>query len=134
MYSVAPALKSRNSWLVVPAKLPLALPCRRNWPVGVVVPCPEMTSAEGPVCAVPDEMVYVVPPTTMLPLVIESVYPSDSLDVTVRVTVPDAVPLLFVVPMALYEPLVLVTVIVCPTVRLAAEGMPKERPVGPPPG
>jgi hypothetical protein len=57
-----------------------------------------MTSAEGPVCAVPDEMVYVVPPTTMLPLVIESVYPWDSLDVTVKVTVPDAVPLLLGVP------------------------------------
>jgi hypothetical protein len=34
----------------------------------------------------------------MLPLVIESVYPSDSLDVTVKVTVPDAVPLLLGVP------------------------------------
>jgi hypothetical protein len=57
-----------------------------------------MTSAEGPVCAVPDEMVYVVPPTTTLPLVIESVYPSDSLEVTVNETVPDAVPLSFGVP------------------------------------
>ena len=57
-----------------------------------------MTSAEGPVCAVPDEIVYVVPPTTMLPLVIESVYPADSFDVTVKVTVPDAVPLLLDVP------------------------------------
>jgi hypothetical protein len=57
-----------------------------------------MTSAEGPVCAVPDEMVYVVPPTTILPLVIESVYPSDNLDVAVKVIVPDAVPLLLGVP------------------------------------
>ena len=110
------------------------MPCRRNWPDGVVVPCPEMMSAEGPVCAVPDEMVYVVPPTTMLPLVIESVYPSDSLDVTANVTVPDAVPLLLGVPTAWYEPLELVTVIVCPTVKLAAEGMPNEWPTGPPPG
>ena len=91
-------MKSRNSWLIVPAKVPIASPCRRNWPVGVVVPCPEMMSAEGPVCAVPDETVYVVPPTTMLPLVIESAYPSDSLEVTVKVTVPDAVPLLLGVP------------------------------------
>jgi len=34
----------------------------------------------------------------MLPLVIERVYPSDSFEVTVKVTVPDAVPLLLGVP------------------------------------
>ena len=63
-----------------------------------MVPCPVMSSAMGPVCAEPDEIVYVVPPTTMLPLVMENVYPSDSLDVTVKVTVPDAVPLVVGVP------------------------------------
>ena len=63
------------------------------------MPCPDMRSALGPVCAVPDEMVYVVPPTTRVPLLIESVYPSVSLAVTVNVMVPDAVPLLLGVPM-----------------------------------
>jgi len=58
-----------------------------------------MRAALGPVCAVPDETVYVVPPTTRLPLVIESVYPPVSLEVTVKVIVPDAVPLLLGVPM-----------------------------------
>jgi len=57
-----------------------------------------MRSALGPVCAVPDETVYVVPPTTRLSLVIESVYPPVSLEVTVKVIVPDAVPLLLGVP------------------------------------
>ena len=60
----------------------------------MVVPCPDIESAAGAICAVPDEMVYVVPPTTMLPLVMERVYPSDNFDVTVNVIVPDAVPLL----------------------------------------
>lgn len=55
-YSVDPTLKSRSSEPVVPTKLPLAVPRSRNWPVGVVVPCPDMTSAERPVCAVPDEI------------------------------------------------------------------------------
>lgn len=50
-------MKSRSSEPVVPAKLPVAVPRSRNWPVGVVVPCPDMTSAERPVCAVPDEIV-----------------------------------------------------------------------------
>lgn len=95
------------------------------------MPCPEMTSAEGPVCAVPDETVYVVPPTTMLPLVIESVYPCDSLEVTVRVTVPDAVPFSLGVPTVKNEPCVLVMVIVCPTDRLTAPDMPKGPPGGP---
>jgi len=62
------------------------------------VPCPDITLAKGPVCAVPDEMVYVVPPTTTLPLVMERVYPSDSFEVTVKVKVPDAVPLFSRVP------------------------------------
>ena len=62
------------------------------------MPCPDIASARGPVCAEPDEMVYVVPPTTMLPLVMDRVYPSDSFEVTVKVTLPDAVPLLLGVP------------------------------------
>ncbi len=97
-------MKSRSSWPVVPAKVPLAKPWNRNWPEGEVVPCPEMASAEGPACAVPDEIVYVVPPTTMLPLVMERVYPAESLDVTMNVTVPDAVPLSLGVPTTKYVP------------------------------
>ena len=97
-YSVDPALKSRCRSPVVPAKLPIAKPCSRNWPVGVVVPCPAIVLARGPVCAEPDEMVYVVPPTTMSPPVMDRVYPSDSFEVTVKVTPPDAVPLSLVVP------------------------------------
>jgi hypothetical protein len=56
---------------------------------------------------------------TMLPLVIERVYPSASLDVTVNVSEPEAVPLLLGVPMTWNLPWTLVIVIVCPTVRLA---------------
>jgi hypothetical protein len=63
-----------------------------------------MESAEGPVCAVPAEMVYVVPATTMLPLVIERVYPLLSFDVTVKVIAPEAVPLSLVDPMTWYLP------------------------------
>jgi len=79
-------------------------------PVGVVDPCPTIVSAKGPICAVPEEMVYVVPPTTMLPLVIERVYPCESFEVTVKVIVPEAVPLFVGVPTSKYEPWELVTV------------------------
>jgi hypothetical protein len=50
--------------------------------------------------------------------VIESVYPSANLDVNVKVIVPEAVPLLLDVPMTWNVPWELVTVIVCPAVRL----------------
>lgn len=62
---------------------------------------------------------------------IERVYPSVSLDVTVKVIVPEAVPFVLGAPKAENEPWELVSVIVCPTVRLAAYGMPKEQPRGP---
>jgi len=90
-----------------------------------------MESAKGPVCAVPDEIVNVVPPTTMLPLVIESVYPCASSDVIVNVIVPEAVPLLDEVPTTKYEPWELVTVIVWPNVRLTVFWVAKGPPGGP---
>lgn len=66
-----------------------------------------------------------------LPLVIESVYPSESCAVTVKVTVPDAVPLSLGNPGTQNSPWVLVTVIVCPTVKLAVLWKLKEPPKGP---
>lgn len=118
-YSVVPAPRSRDIVALEPAKLPWASAWTMNCPAGVVAPCPVRVVAAGSVCADPDEMVYVVPSTTTLPWVIESVYPDASLPVTVKVTLPDAVPVSLASPTTKYLPCVLVTVIVCPTVRLA---------------
>jgi hypothetical protein len=101
MYSVDPDFRSSDMDAVVPTKLPLDAPCRMNAPVGLVAPCPVMLVAEGLIMAEPDEMVYVVPPTTTLP-VIESVYPSARLLETVKTSEPDAVPFVLVVPTTTY--------------------------------
>ena len=53
-----------------------------------------MAFAKGPISADPEETVYVVPSTTMVPLVRDSVYPLASLPVTVNVSVAEAVPFL----------------------------------------
>jgi hypothetical protein len=53
-----------------------------------------------------------------LPLVSDRVYPSESFPVTVKVRVPEAVPLVLGLPTTKYSPEVLVTVMVCPTERL----------------
>ena len=72
-YSVVPFVKSSNTEPEVPTKVPRAWACSRNWPAGVVVPCPDIALAESLIWAEPEEMLYVVPATTMLPLVRESV-------------------------------------------------------------
>jgi hypothetical protein len=59
--------------------------------------------------------VYAVEPIVTLPLVSESVQPAVSLPVTVKVKVPEAVPLSLGVPTRKYLPRVLVIVIACPT-------------------
>lgn len=117
-YSVVPLLKSRDIEPVVPAKLPIARAWNRNVPVGVVAPWPVIWSANVPICAEPEETVYVAPLTVRLPLVSESVYPCESFAVAVKVSVPEAVPLLLGVPITKYFPCVLVIVMVCPTARL----------------
>jgi hypothetical protein len=117
MYSVDPDCRSSETDAVDPTKLPLDVPCRMNAPVGLVDPCPDMVVADGLISADPDEIVYVVVPMTTLP-VIESVYPSVRLPVTVKTSEPDAVPFSLVFPITAYLPVVLVRVIVCPTVTL----------------
>jgi hypothetical protein len=91
MYSVDPDCMSSDTDAVEPTKLPLDVPCRMNAPVGLVDPCPEIAVADGFISAEADEIVYVAAPMTTLP-VIESVYPSVRLPVTVNTREADAVP------------------------------------------
>ena len=62
-------------------------------------------------------MAYVVPLTLRLPLVMERLYPPANLPVTVKVTVPDAVPFSDLSPTTVKWPCVLVMVMTCPTER-----------------
>jgi len=62
-------------------------------------------------------MVYVVPLTLRLPAVMERVYPLANLPVTVKATVPDAVPFFELSLTTLKWPDVLVMLMTCPTVR-----------------
>jgi hypothetical protein len=57
--------------------------------------------ADGFISAEPDEIVYVVPSITTVPLM-ESVSPAVSLPVTVKVIVPEAVPFSLESPTTLY--------------------------------
>jgi hypothetical protein len=117
-YSVVPFEKSSDTDAFEPTNVPCAIACTMNSPVGLVVPCPDIVAPVGPIWADPDDIVYVVPAMVRLPLVSDRVYPSESFPVTVKVMVPEAVPLVLEVPMVRYSPEVLVTVIVCPAVRL----------------
>src|SRR5580704_10139908 len=62
-------------------------------------------------------MAYVVPLTLKFPAVMERVYPLANLPVTLKVTVPDAVPFSDLSPTTLKWPCVLVMLMTCPTVR-----------------
>src|ERR1700733_7833271 len=62
-------------------------------------------------------MAYVVPLTLKFPAVMERVFPLANLPVTVKVTMPDAVPFSDLSPTTLKWPDVLVMLMTCPTVR-----------------
>ena len=109
-----PDFRSSDTDAVEPTKLPLDVPCRMNAPLALVVPCPEMVLADGLITPEPDATVYVVEPTTTLP-VMESVYPAVRLPETVKTREPDAVPFVLVLPTTTYCPEVLLKVIACPT-------------------
>jgi hypothetical protein len=113
-YSVDPDCRSSDTVAVEPTKLPLDVPCRMNAPLELVAPWPEMVEADGFIWPEPDEIVYVVEPTTTFPAM-ESVKPWVRLPVTVKTTDPDAVPFSVRWPTTMYWPDVLVKVIVCPT-------------------
>jgi len=92
-YSVVPFVKSSDTDALEPTNVPCAIACTMNCPVGLVVPCPDIITPVGSICADPDDIVYVVPAMLRLPLVIEKVYPCESFPVTVKVRVPEVVPL-----------------------------------------
>ncbi len=114
-YSVVPFVKSSDTDALEPANVPCAIACTMNCPVGLVVPCPDIVVPVGSIWADPDDIVYVVLVMLRLPLVIDSVYPCESFPVTVKVRVPEAVPLVLELSTVVYSPEVLVTVMVCPT-------------------
>jgi hypothetical protein len=74
-YSVVPFVKSSDTDALEPTKVPCAIACTMNCPVGLVVPCPDIVVAEGSIWADPDDIVYVVPAMVRLPLVSDRVYP-----------------------------------------------------------
>jgi hypothetical protein len=117
-YSVVPFVKSSDTDALEPTNVPCATARTMNCPVGLVVPCPDIIAPVRSIWADPDDIVYVVPAMVRLPLVSDRVYPCESFPVTVKVRVPEAVPLVLELLMVLYSPDVLVTVMVCPTVRL----------------
>lgn len=117
-YSELPDCRSIDTVPVDPTNVPWADAVKMNSPEGVREPWPDTPDAPRFIWAVPDAMVYVVPATFTLPLVTESVYPSDSLPVTVNVSVPDAVPLVLRLFGTKYSPELLVMVNVCPTEML----------------
>ncbi len=103
-YSVVPFVRSSDTDPLEPANVPWAVACTMNCPVGLVVPWPDIVVAPRFIWADPDEILYVVPATVRLPPLSDRVYPCVSSPVTVKVTVPEAVPFVLELPTVRYSP------------------------------
>ena len=68
-------MKSSDTDALEPTKVPCAIACTMNSPVGLVVPCPDIVVPVGSIWADPDDIMYVVPAMVRLPLASDRVYP-----------------------------------------------------------